>query len=298
MTVPDVALDPIDRSRMAPAPPRSLSGTVSGGVANLQWTAPDLQQGGVPSEYRLEVGPTPGTTLMAVVTPGTKYSATGVPPGRYVARVRAANANGVSPPSNEIALVVGAHGDAVPGVPTNLTSFVIGTTTHVQWAAGAAGGAALGYVVEVGTAPGLANLARVTVSAERSFVYDAVPTGVFYVRVRGYNAAGVGDPSADHMLVAGDTASPPHAPSNFAASANAARVVSLGWTAPRGAITRYLISVALAPGGTPFTTVDTGSSLTQLQVPNVPAGTYYLRIRAANGQGMSLPSDEIELRVR
>lgn len=57
--------------------------------------------------YIVESGNAPGSSdLPARETPSTVLTVTRIPPGTYYARVRARNACGISPPSNEITLVV------------------------------------------------------------------------------------------------------------------------------------------------------------------------------------------------
>ena len=43
---------------------------------------------------------------------------------------------------------------------------------------------------------------------------------------------------------------------------------------------------------------DTGSAATTLTAPNVPAGTYFVRVRARTAGGTSPPSNEIIVTVR
>jgi hypothetical protein len=77
----------------------------------------------------------------------SRFSAGGVPPGRYFVRVRARDAAGTSGPSNESILSVG-----VPAVaaPTGLTVVVNGNTSHAVVAGAERRRAALGLLGEVG----------------------------------------------------------------------------------------------------------------------------------------------------
>jgi hypothetical protein len=53
----------------------------------------------------------------------------------------------------------------------------------------------------------------------------------------------------------------------------------------------YRLEASLTPGGVVIATLDVAT--TSLFVPNVPPGTYYARVRAVNGIGMSAPSNEV-----
>jgi predicted phage tail protein len=83
-----------------PAGPRNLSSSGSGSSVTLQWTAPS---GNTHAGFVIEAGSAPGLSNLAVLPVGnvTTFSTT-APPGTYYVRVRAVNARGASPPSNEI----------------------------------------------------------------------------------------------------------------------------------------------------------------------------------------------------
>ena len=89
----------------APLPPVLAAPAVTGGAASLAWTLPTTSPQAV--AYRLEAGFAPGATAVSIDL-GAAMSITipGVPPGRYYARLRAVNYNGVSAPSNEIVVDV------------------------------------------------------------------------------------------------------------------------------------------------------------------------------------------------
>src|SRR5262249_18472403 len=89
--------------------------------------------------------------------------------------------------------------------------------------------------------------------------------------------------------------SAPNAPSNLAVTVSGS-VVTLTWTAPAGsdAPTSYQVQAGSAAGQTNIASFDTGSTATSLAVFNVPAGTYFIRVRAVNGAGASGPSNEVQ----
>ena len=90
----------------APGAPGPLSFAANDTTVNLQWSAP---AGGVTQGYRFIVGSAPGLANILVQDYSasvTAIAATGVPYGTYYARVAATNVCGVSPPSNEVVVVV------------------------------------------------------------------------------------------------------------------------------------------------------------------------------------------------
>src|SRR5262249_31781584 len=83
------------------------------------------------------------------------------------------------------------------------------------------------------------------------------------------------------------------------AAAVAGNVVTLNWTAPATGDppTSYLIEAGSAPGRTDIAAFDTGNNAPSLAVFNVPAATYFVRVKAVNGAGTSGPSNEFQLVV-
>jgi len=75
--------------------------------------------------------------------------------------------------------------------------------------------------------------------------------------------------------------------------------VTITWVAPAsGSPTSYVVEASNAPGGPAnLANFNTGNAATTLVVPGVPAGTYYIRIRAVNSCGQSAPSAEEQLIV-
>lgn len=87
-----------------PGAPGALSGSAADGVVSLSWGA----AAGNATTYVIEAGTATGLTNIGAFATGHLDTAfvTPAPPGTYIVRVRAANAFGVSPPSNEVAVVV------------------------------------------------------------------------------------------------------------------------------------------------------------------------------------------------
>jgi hypothetical protein len=94
---------------------------------------------------------------------------------------------------------------------------------------------------------------------------------------------------------------PPNAPSNLRiVTVNS--VATFTWTAPSltnaGAATSYLLEAGFSPNTTAVTLSIPGPGTnTTFQVPGVPPGTYYVRVKAVNAHGTSTGSNEVRLVV-
>jgi hypothetical protein len=175
----------------APAPPGTLAWSWTDTVVTLSWGA---SVGA--STYIIEAGSRAGSSDLAVLNAGasTRYSID-VPPGTYYARVRGSNAAGASAPSNEIVL----HGRGLPDPPTMLTAGGYGNNADLRWNPPVTGAPPTGYMIEAGTAPGLADLLRLQLGPGTSFSAPVTP-GTYYVRVRSTNARGAGPPSNEIVV--------------------------------------------------------------------------------------------------
>jgi len=185
-----------------PGPPATLTAGVSGNVVTLAWQAPST---GVVAGYVVEAALSPGGTAIATLSVAQRSLVVpGVPAGVYYVRVRAINAEGPGPASNEVVAAVPSTGGctAPPGPPTSLSGSASGSVVSLQWAPPAAGCAASSYVVQAGSAPGLSNIAVVNVGPATSLSATA-PNGAYYVRVVAVNAFGGSTPSSDVIITVG-----------------------------------------------------------------------------------------------
>jgi hypothetical protein len=89
------------------------------------------------------------------------------------------------------------------------------------------------------------------------------------------------------------------APQGLPPTAPSSPTVTLTWVAPAiGTPTSYVIEASSAPGGPAnLANFNTGNASTSLTIPDVPAGTYYVRIRAVSSCGTSAASSEMQLIV-
>jgi predicted phage tail protein len=87
-----------------PGAPTLSPAMVSGNTVSLSWMP---GSGGTPMSYLLAASATPnGSAITTVLLTGTSATFSGVPGGTYYLRLRAVNAAGTGPSSNEITVVV------------------------------------------------------------------------------------------------------------------------------------------------------------------------------------------------
>jgi hypothetical protein len=179
------------------ASPTGVRVTWQGTLATISWTAPTADSPDlVPSTYVLEAGTGPGLADVATVPLGNVNRFTvDIPAGAYYVRLRAANANGDSDPTPD--LVVAAPGTAQ--APRTLAAGGSGPMVDLSWTPPASGETPLGYIIEAGSEPGLANLARMQVGNVTRFSTPA-PPGTYFVRVRAVNSRGPGLPSNEVVV--------------------------------------------------------------------------------------------------
>ena len=227
------------------------------------------------------------------------------PPGIFATGVRDAACPAQSPAlAYASAKTPGTPGAAAAGVvgetrasqrsPIELTALVSGSTVTLTWTLTGWPEAPLFFYFLVGSSPGTNDLVYFETSgADRAFTATNVPAGTYYVRVYPadddyYYFDGA---STEIAVTVGLATIPPNAPSDFGfATADGGPTVTFTWTAPSGggSPSSYLIDYGASPG-VYVGTVDTGSSATSYIVPlsSVPAGLYYLRLRARNAVGSS-----------
>lgn len=109
---------------------------------------------------------------------------------------------------------------------------------------------------------------------------------------------GSGDLPSDWWPRSIVVASPPRAPTSLAALVTGG-LVSLTWGvggAP-ATVSRYVLEVGSAPGLTDiYAGLEIGGQ-TSVSASGVPAGRYYVRVRAGNYTGLSAPSNEVLVQV-
>jgi predicted phage tail protein len=174
-------------------PPSDLVASVTGDQVSLSWSP---ASGGAIASYRVEAGPSAGSTAVQVaVGAGQNEYTTTAPAGAYFVRVRALGPCGNSQASNEVDVRVGVA--AAPAPPMNLATALTGSSVTVSWDASAG---ASGYVLEVGSAPGARDIGALPI-VSTSFAAAGVPVGTYFLRVRAANEVGIGAASDEIVLV-------------------------------------------------------------------------------------------------
>jgi predicted phage tail protein len=275
-----------------PPAPIDLTFTLSGSTLTLSWSAGS--GGGTAEGWVIEAGSSPGASDVARFSTGslqTGFSATVAGNAVFYIRVRAVNRFFTGPPSNEIVVVIGTP-TILPGPPQELTASASGSNVTLAWSPPATGGGVASYTIQAGSQPGASDLANFsTGSTDTTFFAAGVGAGAYFVRVRASNAAGIGDPSNEVLLLVGGGCSPPVPPPNLAATVNGSRV-TLSW-APAAGATSYQLQVGSSAGATDLLDLDLQSGATALTAVNVGAGSYFVRLRSLNSCGQSAASNEI-----
>jgi hypothetical protein len=270
-----------------PVAPVQLSSTTSGFRVRLSWIPSGV--GAAPTGYIVEAGFTEGATAVTLQTTAPFLEVNGVPPGRYFLRVRGTNAFGVGPASDELVLIVNGDGAGSPNMVSPLTAWMSGRRLNMIWSDPSSGERPTAYVVEAGSAAGLSNLASIVVTT-RSFSFDPVPDGFYFLRVRARLGPNLGPPSREVMVKVGNGPSPPGAPLawDYRVSGN---VVTFSWAPPLdGVPTSYILEAGSMLSLSNLAVFNTGSAATTVTVRDVPKGSYYVRLRAVNAVGVGPPT--------
>ena len=274
-----------------PGAPQSFAAAGAGNAVEFSWAAP--AQGGVPTEYRLRARV--GGQIVYEGSVGTARTfRTVAPSGTFAVTAYAVNAVGAGAESNTVTVTLPMTATP-PAAPTGLTAAVAGSTATLTWTP-PAGSFVETYVVLAGATPGFTTPIASLTTAASPLVVPVVPAGTYYVRVVAQNAAGFSAASNEVTLTVAPP-SPPAAPV-LNAPVKSGTAVTLSWApgAGGGVPASYELRVAAVAGGPAILAPVTLSGTTQTFGP-VPAGTYYLRLRATNTAGTSAYSNEVVLTV-
>ncbi len=186
---------------------------------------------------------------------------------------------------------------APPDAPPALTATVTGSALQLTWTAAATGTPAVSYSVSVGDAPGVTTLPVLTTSVTTISVPVAAGT-TYYARVRAVNGFGTSAPSPEVSVTITVFSPTPGRPAQFGAWFSG-RTVTVSWAAPTTGdpVTNYVLEGGSTPGLADLGRVNLGTA-TSFTVSGVPDGTFWLRLRAANGAGVGPASSELALVMR
>lgn len=164
-----------------PSPPAGLLGLVNGSTVSLAWK--NTFGGGAPTALLLDVS---GSLAGTLSLPLTDYiTVPGVSPGTYTLSLRATNGAGTSGSSNSVTLTVPQACSGVPGAPSNVIAYRVGSTLHASWAPAATGAAPTAFVLQVS---GAVN-ATLPLGPTRS-ISGPVGPGSYTLQVLASNACG------------------------------------------------------------------------------------------------------------
>jgi hypothetical protein len=199
----------------------------------------------------------------------------------------------------------------VPGAPGNLTYQVSGGSVWLNWISSTGMVESFNpttsfYRLEAGDSPGTTfftwdssqlNDPTKMPHLLTSFATSGVPTGNYYVRVRGVANGVVGPPSNEVLVPVTGACQPPAPPTDFTAITRADWVF-LAWNdGSGGGPTRNDVHARQQSGGPVIASLGAtrapGHPGGTLNVSRVPAGTYYLQVTASNACGTSAFSTEI-----
>ena len=178
--------------------------------------------------------------------------------------------------------------------PTNLQAAVSGNVLGLNWTAPSAS-APTQYLLEAGTASGLANLATVPLTPVSTSFSAAVPNGTYFLRMRASYPSGPSAPSNEVQVTVGCSVAPP-TPTGFAHTVGPGGAVHFSWSAPATAVAAYQLEAGASQGSAGLAIVPLPGSATSFDAV-APPGVYFVRLRARNACGTSAATSEAVVSV-
>ena len=264
--------------------PSGLSATPGNAKVILNWTAASGSVSSYKIYRRIAAGgyPADSSPTATVTAPATTYTDTGRTNGtQYFYVVKAYNASGYSPASNE----VNATPLAPPAAPTNLYASSANLQITLNWSSSTR---AIGYTVKRSTTSGsgYSTVGTTTGNASTSYV-DTVPAygQTYYYVVSATNGYSDGE-SLNSSQASVTPIAPLASPANLVVSGVYSQRVDLSWGAIPGA-TYYEIFRRTA--ATAYARINTSYSTTFQDVYMTNDTTYYyvIRVFVQNGNTTS-----------
>ena len=278
-----------------PGAPQNLQARPGDAFINLTWQVPSTDNGSSITNYQVWMGSSSGAeSFSASVGLKLWFNDTDLTDGQsYYFEVRAENAQGLGPCSNEVPATP-SQAATVASAPRNLSATPGNAQVTLIWSAPSSdGGASISnYNVYRGGSSGgetlLATLGNLLIYTDLSLTNGQT----YYYKVSAINSVGEGPKSSEA------SATPVSVPS----ASTLAPVISgngqgiLTWTAPStiggSSITNYRIYRGTASGGeTLLTTL--GNVLTYTDTGLTNGQTYYYMVSAVNSQGEGPKSNEV-----
>jgi hypothetical protein len=195
---------------------------------------------------------------------------------------------------------LGSAGNAAgSSAPVNLVASSSGSFVTLTWAPPAGPDPPTSYILEAGSAPGLANQARFSIGGGvTTFHASGVGSGTYFIRLRAVIGNTIGPASNEAVLtVAGGSCVAPGAPVGLTLTFNSRGVVRFAWTPAAGAPSSYIVEAGSQPGLVDLANADLSSVTPAFTATGVTDGMYYVRVRAKNACGVGVPSNEVPIVV-
>lgn len=180
---------------------------------------------------------------------------------------------------------------APPAPPTLQQAAVTGNQIGLRWSP-SGGSQPTSYVLLAGSASGRSDIVVAELPASVTAIAPTAPNGVYFVRVAARNSCGV---NVSNEIAVRVGPAPPAAPTlKFTRTGP---TVTLSWTQPGPGIGAYVLEAGTHSGLANLAVYNTRSPATS-QTFTLPAGRYYVRVRAVNGGGAGSPSNEIVIDIQ
>ena len=147
------------------------------------------------------------------------------------------------------------------------------------------------YRLVVGPVSGSGSIGTFDVGAVTSYTVPA-PPGAYFVRVIAVNACGASVPSSEVAVIVGSVVVPPAAPFALEAVVSGS-TVTLSWGAPSVGTGPFQYGVEAGSGTGLSNLAAVTTTTAAFTATAVPAGTYYVRVRASGPGGTGPASNEI-----
>ena len=289
-------------TRRPPAAPTFLTATaMSAGQIDLSWTDNSIYETGFSIDCATDANFTQNLITSTVGDNGSNRastSITGLSSGTtYYFRVRATNDGGASANSNTAnATTMGVI--QPPAAPSVLTATAVSSgQINLSWTDNATN--ETGFAIDLATDVNFTqNMITSTVGANTTLtsITGLSPSTTYYFRVRAINGGGASANSNTANATTMGVIQPPAAPSVLTATAVSSSQINLSWTDNASDETGFAIDLATDVNFTQNLLTSTvgpnsGSSASASVTGLSPGTTYYFRVRATNGGGVSANSN-------